>query len=113
MLYARRDANGKLLSVSHLADETHIHPVEPGSQEVKSFLGGEKFNALIHVLEESDMRMVRVLEDLLDVLINKEVILFTDLPPAAQSKLLERRTVRSHIGAVPNLVGDDDHFAMP
>lgn len=114
MLYARKDANGKLISISHVQDESHVEPVEPTNPEVKSFLGGEKYNALLHVLEESDVRLVRVLEDLLDVLIKKEVVLFTDLPPAAQNKLLERRSVRSYVSsAVPNLVAQDDDLMMP
>ena len=114
MLYVRRNSEGKLQSVSHVADDLHTEAIEPTHSEVKVFLGGEKFNALFHVLEESDVRLVRVLEDLLDILMNKEVILFTDLPAAAQNKLLERRSVRSRISAVPDLLGDqDDQLMMP
>lgn len=46
-------------------------------------------------LAESDITLVRVLEDLIDVLITRGLIQFTDLPPAAQTKLLERRQSRA------------------
>ena len=46
-------------------------------------------------LAESDVTLARVLEDLIDVLITRGQIQFTDLPPAAQTKLLERRQNRS------------------
>jgi hypothetical protein len=47
-----------------------------------------------------------VLEDVIDVLITRGVIQFTDLPEAAQSKLLERRETRA------NLKDRLDYFPM-
>jgi hypothetical protein len=38
-----------------------------------------------------------VLEDLIDVLINRGLLQFTDLPEAAQAKLLERRQSRANL----------------
>ncbi len=46
-------------------------------------------------LSETDTDLARVLEDLIDVLITRGVIQFTDLPEAAQAKLLERRQTRA------------------
>jgi hypothetical protein len=46
-------------------------------------------------LSESDTAIARVLEDLIDVLITRGVIQFTDLPEAAQGKLLSRRQTRA------------------
>lgn len=53
----------------------------------------EKANAL----SQTDTSLVRVLEDLIDVLITRGVIQFTDLPEAAQAKLLERRETRASL----------------
>jgi hypothetical protein len=58
-------------------------------------------------LAESDQSLVRVLEDLIDTLIGKNLIQFTDLPDPAQAKLLERRTLRHSVNAL-NLIEDDD-----
>ena len=49
------------------------------------------------VLSQTDTSLVRVLEDLIDVLITRGVIQFTDLPEAAQAKLLERRETRASL----------------
>lgn len=54
----------------------------------------------------SDLALVRVLEDLIDLLIERAVIRFTDLPLAAQTKLLERRGAREAMHRVSLL--DDD-----
>ena len=49
------------------------------------------------VLSQTDTSLVRVLEDLIDVLITRGVIQFTDLPEAAKAKLLERRETRASL----------------
>ena len=52
--------------------------------------------------------MVRVIEDLVDVLIGKNVFNFTDLPRIAQKKLLNRRQLRRNLSVLTNLVGNAD-----
>lgn len=60
-------------------------------------------------LKLSDSGLVRVVEDLIDVLINRGVFQFTDLPEAAQVKLMERRLSRASLGhRLQPLLLDDD-----
>lgn len=59
-------------------------------------------------LAESDAGLARVMEDLIDVLITRGVIHFTDLPEAAQSKLLQRRQKRSTLSRRLSLLEDGD-----
>lgn len=59
-------------------------------------------------LADSDQGMVRVLEDLIETLIAKNLIRFTDLPEAAQAKLLERRSLRRSVNALQIFRGEDD-----
>ena len=50
------------------------------------------------VLEQSDRSdMLRIIEDLIDVLVDKEIISFNDLPEAAVKKLRIRKELRSKI----------------
>lgn len=58
-------------------------------------------------LAESDQALIRVVEDLVDTLIAKDLLRFTDLPVAAQAKLLDRRSLRHSVNAL-NLLQDDD-----
>ncbi len=51
----------------------------------------------VNALSQTDTSLVRVLEDLIDVLITRGVIQFTDLPEPAQAKLLERRETRASL----------------
>ncbi len=59
-------------------------------------------------LSQSDTGLARVLEDLIEALITRGTIQFTDLPEAAQAKLLERRQTRANLGQRLNLLPDDD-----
>lgn len=58
-------------------------------------------------LSQTDADLARVLEDLIDVLINRGLIQFTDLPQAAQAKLLERRQTRANLTRRLELLPDD------
>jgi len=60
-------------------------PEEPQNQQAEE------------LLSQSDTAIARVLEDLIDVLITRGVIQFTDLPDAAQDKLLSRRQTRARL----------------
>ncbi len=43
----------------------------------------------------SDLEMIRVYEDLIDILIGKHIVVLTDFPAAAQEKLMRRKRLRS------------------
>lgn len=42
--------------------------------------------------------MVRVIEDVIDILIDKNLMLFTDLPEAVQNKILFKKNIRNLSG---------------
>jgi hypothetical protein len=60
-------------------------------------------------LLQSDLEFVRVLEDVISVLIEKNIIAHTELPEAARDKLLRRRDLRVKLKGFNHLIHDDDH----
>jgi hypothetical protein len=48
-------------------------------------------------LAQTDIPLVRVLEDLVGALVNKGAIAMSDLPAAAQNKLAQRQQLRSEL----------------
>jgi len=105
MVFVCRGECGEVSSVSRQRDALHQEEVAPGDPAVQAFvrsLAGED------ALAGSDLRLVRVIEDLIDLLIDRDVIRFTDLPDAAQSKLLERRSLRASKGSLDLLAGSDE-----
>jgi hypothetical protein len=67
----------------------------------------DETSSSVDALSQSDAAIARVLEDLIDVLINKGVIQFTDLPEAAQTKLMTRRQTRAKLSNSLQLLPED------
>jgi len=57
-----------------------------------------------------DTDFIRVLEDLIDTLIEKGVLRLTDLPASAQVKLNERKDFRRRLNHDLNLLDDHEHL---
>ncbi len=108
MPYIKRDANGEILAVYKSPVEAELEEIGASDIElVAFFLEGFDFDELKRRLYESDLDMGRVSEDLVDTLIEKGVILFTDLPEAAQRKLNARRLLRKRLGSSIGLIDSE------
>lgn len=112
MPYVKRDKSGQITAVSAEKTQAIAEWLELDSPELKLYLlnlaGGVQTPAVANALEESDQALIRVVDDLVNVLVEHNLIRFTDLPEAAQQKLLERRSLRESLTAL-KLLGDDDH----
>lgn len=77
--------------------------------QVKAFLENSQNEALIKdVLSRLDLEMVRVIEDMVDLMIEKDLILFTDLPEPVQNKLLFKRSLRDSLNPEVSLIGEEE-----
>jgi len=103
--YIRRDEQGQIAAV-HLEPGNGLEELPSASPELLDFMN--RIGMEQSTLQQSDMRLVRVLEDLIDLLIDRDVIRFTDLPLPAQEKLMERRSMRQSLGALDLLGGANE-----
>ena len=109
MPYVHKDAEGKILAVYEDFIEG-AEEVAPDDPELAAFITKNIPNAgMVDEWVQSDLALSRVVEDLVDVLIEKNLIMFTDLPDGAQQKLMERRGLRKEFTYVENLFGDDEN----
>lgn len=109
MPFVRRDNAGTIVSVFHQKIAEDLIELAHDDPNLTAFLEttapqAEERRKMI----ESDMQMARVMEDLIDVLIDKGTIMFTDFPEAAQQKLMARRGLRKEFAYMESLFGDDD-----
>jgi len=95
MLFALRDGAGNITALTDRA-VSGATPINASHPDVLAFLSLDHsaLNAS-DFLDDSDLSTVRILEDLIDTLVNRQVIRFTDLPAAAQRKLLSRKVART------------------
>jgi hypothetical protein len=112
MTYISRDGSGKITGVSDRPEGGAVEEIAPDHPELLRFLADQGLSspgALRQLLAESDLRMVRLVDDLVDLLIDKGVIKFTDLPQAAGEKYMQRQATRKQLQAVADLmVGEKD-----
>ena len=115
MPHIRRNKDGKIVSISAEADDLHTDFVDDASPEIAAFLGravdpptdgvAEKKQQLL----ETDLELIRVIEDVIGVLLAKGVFRFDELPIEAQRKLTKRDNLRQSLAnPIDFSLGEDD-----
>ncbi len=108
MFYVQRDAQGLLIRVEAAPYAESTGTLPPDDHEIQAWYANEVVETSLNQLKQSDMEMIRVLDDLIQVLTSKGVIRVTDLPPAAQAKLMDRSHAREALGGLSHLINDDE-----
>ena len=106
-MYVKRDASGRIAQVSRDKTPECNEYVMAGSPALVAFLVDEEMGHDEASLQTSDLAFVRVLEDVIGLLMDKGVINFTELPEAAQEKMMARQSLRRRLNGL-GLVGDGD-----
>jgi hypothetical protein len=97
MPYVLRSPDGQILSLHREAEEV-AEFLPPDDPQVLAFLNGEQGEAApAQQFASLDADLVRVLEDLIDALIARNILMVTDLPIQAQQKLFDRKSFRSNM----------------
>ena len=106
MPYVQRDAAGKIIALFREPLDSGQEQLPADHLDVLTFLSdgdSAPFSPF------SDLQMIRVIEDVIDVLIRKQVILLTELPPAVQNKLLQQRSRRDQLFGSVSVLGEADN----
>ncbi|EGF30911.1 hypothetical protein IMCC9480_625 [Oxalobacteraceae bacterium IMCC9480] len=113
MPYIQRDSTGSVIALFRDAPAADAERLFSDHPDVLAFLATDSATATStdprDVLATLDSAMIRVVEDLVDVLIQKHVIMLTDLPEKAQRKVLDRKETRlSLFGDLGDLSASND-----
>lgn len=95
MPYVRRNALGELESLHRRSADERAEFLPDDHPDVQAFVGqaGDGTQGFSRL----DADFVRVLEDVIDTLIAKNVLNITDLPEQAQAKLFARKSFRERL----------------
>jgi len=104
MPFVQRDSNHRIVAVSQLP-QAGMEAVVADDRELADFLAQLSDDA--SRISATDQDFVRVLEDVVELLVSRGVIRFTDLPDSAQQKMMYRQRLRSTMPGSLDLLGDD------
>ncbi|AZN35236.1 hypothetical protein [Iodobacter ciconiae] len=105
MPYISRDSEGQISAIFRDANVTASEFVPLNAPELVSFMGIPANTELFHSL---DSDLIRVIEDVIDALIRKNLLLLTDLPAEAQTKILARRNLRQSLPQGTSILSPND-----
>ena len=104
MAFVKRDESGHIIAVSREAVDGCREAIDDADPALRAFLAqiGQHSD-----LAQSDLDFIRVLDDLINVLLEKNLLLFTELPEQAQAKIAERNRLRSLRSGALDLLDDE------
>ena len=106
MPYVLKNSDGTIKAVSDdPVDQQGWEFVEATSKIYTDFL--ESALAMNDPFRESDIQLARVLEDLISLLIERDLLRFTDFPVAAQKRLIARQNMRKN-NPMSDIIDEDD-----
>lgn len=96
MIYIERNTDGDINNI-HFSPGQNLEGISLHDPKLKEFIETSPNSEEIiqKVLNQLDLDMVRVIEDVIDILIDKNLMLFTDLPEAVQNKILFKKNIRN------------------
>ena len=109
MPYIQRNSAGEVVALRLTPQDDTNELVSADHPEVLLFLSTSKDELTRGLsLLRADLSMIRVIEDVIDLLIDKNVILFSELPMAVQQKLLRKKGQREKVFGVGDILSSDD-----
>ncbi|MBF0256287.1 MAG: hypothetical protein HQL47_07470 [Gammaproteobacteria bacterium] len=115
MPFVKRNPQGEILSLSKERLSDADEELSIGDPELMAFMSnGLSPDNPMGFLLKSDVDLSRVLEDLIDLMVSRGMINFTDLPESAQNKLLGRRKARAALkdDLRRDFLVDDEHLKL-
>jgi len=122
MPYLERNSSGAVVALTSEPSGPEAEFVAPDHPDVLLFLAAgpgrpdsssrsADGNANIDLLA-TDLSMIRVIEDVIDILITKNIIMFSELPLPVQEKLLRKKGQREKLFGVGDVIGNSDEEVM-
>ncbi|MFT7371648.1 MAG: hypothetical protein ACI9T9_000324 [Oleiphilaceae bacterium] len=116
MPYVVRQTGGIIKAIFNEATAESKEYLPANHPEIIEFMGADTLIAKEYqreanvrvALKDSDAEIARVTEDLVRLLVKKNVILFTELPEIVQEKLISRENLRTKLNAPKHTIISDD-----
>lgn len=107
MLYVRRDKHGEIIAIFKQSEDSAQEQLDEKNPEILAFIGqstklDESLDESLEQLQQTDIEMIRAIEDLINIFIEKDFIKFQELPKATQLKITTRKSIRDKLKSTDN-----------
>lgn len=108
MPYVERNASGQIVALYAAPGETAGEALPATHADVLRFLLSGEQGADGDGMLAADLKMIRVIEDVIDLLVSKNLILFSELPVPVQNKILAKKGQREKLfGSGGSILSED------
>ena len=107
MPYALRNADGVITSLHAMPGPGHEEKLPANHPDVLQFLTWDPDVDQPRIPLQSDLKLIRVIEDVIDLLVSRNIIMFTDLPEAAREKIMQHKTLRDRLQGSASILNDE------
>ena len=119
MFYVKRDAAGKVVAVANEKIDEHniVEELPSNHPSIVEFLFDargvadedlSRYAADLYELRLSDLALVRVLEDVIYLLLDKNIVKITEFPPQAIRRIQNREKIRDKLRQMGSSLFSDD-----
>ncbi len=109
MLYVERNEKGEIVAIRRDRGGAAGEAKEAVDEEIRLFLGEDEGKEDGRPdLARLDTATIRVIDDIVELLVRKNLIMFSELPEAARDKLLARRRMRALIQDGGSIVDESE-----
>lgn len=113
MPFVERDSNGSIVAVHDRPFAGATEELPADHHELAAFQSaGEEARLLRDGLSDSDLDIVRVIEDLIEALLRRGLLLPTDLPSPALTKITQRREMRGRLHALLDPLANERDYLV-
>ena len=113
MPFVTRDETGRITALYREQTPDAQEYLPSDHPEIVAFAGQDPGSDDRPDMRRSDLEMIRVYEDLIDILISKRIVVLTDFPTAAQEKLVRRKRLRSSLSSLTEVLAPEDDSELP
>jgi hypothetical protein len=99
MVFIKRNADKQVCAICQKDSEPNLEELAPDDPEVTWFLMENSLDKSLKFLI-SDLDLIRVIEDLIAILMKKNIITITDFPAPVIEKLIDRNKIRGEFQTV-------------
>ena len=108
MPFVERDPSGAIVALRDAPTARALEVLDDDAAEIVHFRRQRlRADEALETLRASDDEFIRVLDDLIDLLVAKDVIRLDELPAAVREKLSRRAALRDRYRGAPLLDFDD------